>query len=179
MNINWNKLNRQSHYWGSAICAIPLLIILVTGTLLLLKKEFSWIQPATVRGVEKVPSVSFDEILKVAMRVEEAGIKSWKDIDRLDVRPSKGLVKVRANNQWEVQLDHSTLKILKVAYRRSDFIETIHDGTFFHDKVKLGVFLPAAVILLGLWLTGLYLFLKTLALKSAKKKRQKIVVGGN
>ena len=179
MNINWNKFNRQTHYWGSAICAIPLFIILISGTLLLLKKEFIWIQPATVRGVEKVPSVSFDDILKVAMGVEEAGIKSWEDIDRLDVRPSKGIVKVRANNQWEIQLDHSTLKILKVAYRRSDFIEKIHDGTFFHDKVKLGVFLPTAVILLALWLTGLYLFLKTLFVKNAKKKRQKIVAGEN
>ena len=173
MKTNWNKFNRQTHYWGSIVCAVPVLIIIATGSLLLLKNDFNWIQPATIRGIEKTPNVSFDDILKIAMTVEQAAINGWEDIDRIDVRPGKGVVKVRAESQWEVQIDHNTLEILQVAYRRSDFIESIHDGTFFHKKAKLFLFFPASLILLALWVTGLYLFIKTLLIKSAKKKRQK------
>ena len=172
MTINWKKFNRPTHYWGSIICAIPVLIIIGTGTLLLLKEEFSWIQPATARGAQGAPTVSFDDILKIAMSVKQAQINSWADINRLDVRPGKGVIKVRAENQWEIQLDQTSLEILQVAYRRSDFIESIHDGSYFHNKAKLGVFLPAAIILLLLWITGLYLFLKTLASKTAAKRRR-------
>jgi hypothetical protein len=46
-----------------------------------------------------------------------------------------------------------------VAYRRSDVIEQIHDGSFFSDAVKLYVFLPTGVFLILMWGTGLYLFL--------------------
>jgi hypothetical protein len=37
-------------------------------------------------------------------------------------------------------------------------IEAIHDGSWFHDAAKLWIFLPAAFVLLLLWLTGIYLF---------------------
>jgi uncharacterized iron-regulated membrane protein len=37
-------------------------------------------------------------------------------------------------------------------------IESIHDGSFFHDRAKLRLFLPAALVLVGLWMTGIYLF---------------------
>ena len=170
--INWKKFNRKTHYWGSIICAIPVLIIIGTGSLLLLKKQLPWVQPATIRGTSQAPTASFEAILKAAMSIEKAGIASWDDVDRLDVRPAKGVVKVRAHNQWEIQLDHTTLEVLQVAYRRSDFIESLHDGSFFHAKAKLGLFLPAALILLVLWITGLYLFLKTLWAKNSSKKRQ-------
>ncbi|MBL4781128.1 MAG: PepSY domain-containing protein [Porticoccaceae bacterium] len=173
MSINWNKFNRKTHYWGSIICAIPVLIIIVTGTILLLKKEISWIQPATMRGLASTPRVSFDDILGASMAVKQAEIGGWDDITRLDVRPAKGIVKVRAVNQWEIQLDHNTLAVLQVAYRRSGLIEALHDGTFFHGGAKLTVFLPAALILLVLWISGLYLFIKTMAAKGAKKRRQK------
>ncbi|PCH82976.1 MAG: hypothetical protein COB89_03915 [Piscirickettsiaceae bacterium] len=175
MNINWKKFNRKTHYWGAIICAIPLLIVIGTGVLLLLKKDFEWIQPSTIRGSGEIPHISFEQILNAAKTVGEAGIKDWSDIDRLDVRPSKGIVKVRAKNQWEIQIDHQTLKVLQVAYRRSDFIESIHDGTFFHDAAKLWLFLPCAVILFALWVTGLYMFLTThFAKRRSKKKRQKL-----
>ena len=74
-------------------------------------------------------------------------IKSWSDIDRLDVRIDKGIVKVRGKNRWEVQIDTQTKKVLQVAYRRSDLIEQLHDGSWFNEKVKLYIFLPSGIIL--------------------------------
>lgn len=175
MKISWKKFNRKTHYWGSIICAIPIVIVIGTGILLILKKEIEWVQPPSARGEGKVPEISFEQIINTAKQVEEAGITGWSDIDRLDVRPNKGIVKVRAKNQWEIQIDHQTMEILQVAYRRSDFIESIHDGSYFHDLAKLGLFLPCAIILFVLWVTGLYLFLTThFAKQKSKRKREQL-----
>jgi hypothetical protein len=68
------------------------------------------------------------------------------------------MLKVWAKNNWEVQIDIATGQVLQVAYRRSDMIEAIHDGSLFHENVKRWVFVPVGMIPLVLWLTGLYLF---------------------
>ena len=141
--------------------------------LLLLKKEISWVQPPTIRGESRIPTLNFDQLLDVARTVPEAAITDWEQIKRIDVRPSKGIAKIQTQDQWEIQIDSHSGKILQVAYRRSDTIEALHDGTFFHDKAKLWIFLPAAVILLTLWITGIYLFLLPYMSKSRRKKRQK------
>ncbi len=115
-------------------------------------------QPPTRLGSAFAPSLTFEQILRASQQAPEAEIQGWDDIDRLDVRPGKGMLKVRARNRWEIQLDAATGEVLQVAYRRSDLIESLHDGSFFHDKAKLLVFLPSGFLLLGLWLTGMYLF---------------------
>lgn len=156
--MNWPRLNRKVHYWIAFVSALPVLVIICTGILLQLKKDVDWVQPPEQRRSSREPTVSFDVILESCRTVPEAEIESWKDVNRVDVRPSKGIIKVRAKNSYEVQLDQQTGEVLQVAYRRSDTIEAIHDGSWFHDVAKLWVFLPAAVILLVLWITGMYLF---------------------
>jgi uncharacterized iron-regulated membrane protein len=167
-----SKLNRDLHRWGSILIALPVAVIIVTGVILQLKKESGWIQPTTKEGSSRELSVSFDQILSATQSVPEAGVKSWDDIDRVDVRPSKGMLKVRCKNRSEVQLDTKTGDVLQVAYRRSDLIESIHDGSFFHDRVKLWVFLPVALVLGVLWMTGIYLFFLPYYAKW-RKRRQK------
>ena len=164
------KINRVFHRRASVLIALPLLLVIGTGLLLMLKKDVAWIQPPTQRGSTKELGVSFDQILASAKSVPEAGIEGWEDIDRLDVRPSKGMLKVRANNRWEIQVDAVTGEVLQTAYRRSDFIESLHDGSFFHDKVKLFIFLPSGVILLLLWVTGIYLFVQPYLLRRKRRK---------
>ena len=59
--------------------------------------------------------------------------------------------------------------MLQTAYRRSDLIESIHDGSFFGgDWIKLGIFLPAGIVLFLMWLTGLWMFWQPIA---ARKRR--------
>ena len=170
--MNYKKLNTKIHYWGSAIIIIPFLIVLISGIFLQVKKEFTWIQPKTMKTQYRELTLSFDEILIAAKSVEEVGIKSWKDIKLLDVRPGKGITKVRAKNSWEIQIHNQTAEVLAVNYRRSDFFESLHDGSWFHDSAKLGIFLPSAIIMLIMSLTGLYLFLKILPSKLGKKKKK-------
>ena len=154
-----SKLSRLLHRWGSIIALLPITIIIFSGIVLQLKKESAYIQPPTQRGAGTEPTIGFERILEVVRTVPEVGIESWEDVDRLDVRPGKGVVKVRCKNRYEVQIDTETAEILHVAFRRSDLIESIHDGSYFNDHFKLWVFLPAGIVLAALVITGLHLFL--------------------
>lgn len=167
--MKFNLLNRKIHYWLSIAAAVPILIVIVSGIFLQTKKHFAWIQPAELRGAGKSPTLSLPEILQVSKSVPEAEIKSWDDINRLDVRPSRGMLKVRAQNNWEIQIDTETGAVLQSAYRRSDIIESIHDGSFFSDWIKSWIFLPSAIILLLLWLTGMYLFILPYLVRRRRK----------
>ena len=165
-----NKQIRKIHYWISPFIFIPILIILSTGILLQLKKQSDWIQPPIQQGVSNIPSIEFQQMLEAAKSVPEAEINSWDDIDRIDVRPEKGISKIRSNNQLEIQIDNQTNEILLVEYRRSDIIESIHDGSFFTDYVKFGWFLPTAVLLIVMSISGIYMFLLPVSMKRKKVK---------
>ena len=54
--------------------------------------------------------------------MKEAEISSWDDIDRIDIRPDKGIAKIRSKNNWEIQLDLESSEIYSVNFRRSDII---------------------------------------------------------
>ena len=154
-----NRWMRVLHRWGSLGIAIPILVVIATGLLLQLKKQLPWVQPPAMRGSADQPSVSWDQLLASVSTVPEAEIHRWEDVDRIDVRVGQGVAKVQSKNRWEVQVDLASGEVLQSAYRRSDWIEGMHDGSWFGgDGVKLGLFLPAAVILLGLWVSGMFLF---------------------
>lgn len=169
--MNFKKANRSIHKWASIIIALPLLVVLISGILLLLKKEISFIQPPTARGESPVPSLHFDQVLAIAQSVSTAKIQSWDDIDRLDIRPSKGLIKIRSYNRVEIQIDSSSGEILHIAKRRSDLIESIHDGTFFHKKANLWLMLPSAVAALLILVTGVVLFFIPYIIKNRKNRK--------
>ncbi len=159
--MSWNTRRdfRKLHRWGAFLTALPFLVVLISGLILQVKKEFSWIQPPTQQGSisNQTPELSFQQILELATTVPQAEISGWEDVDRLDVRPDEGVVKVRAQNGWELQFDLGTGELLHSQQRNSDWIESLHDGSWFHDKAKLWIFLPSAGIVGTLWLTGIYL----------------------
>lgn len=164
-------LNRRVHYWAALLSAAPLLVIAVTGILLQLKKHVTWVQPAERRGVGREPVLAPGRLLEVCRGVPEAQVGGWDDISRVDLRPDRGIYKVSARNGWEVQVDAQTGEVLQAAYRRSDVIESLHDGSWFHDWAKLGLFLPAGVVLIVLWATGMYLFLLPYAVRWRRTRK--------
>jgi uncharacterized iron-regulated membrane protein len=168
-----NKWSREIHRWGTVVVVLPLLLVIVTGVLLLLKDNTDWVQPPTAKVLNQQLSIGWDELLRSAASVDEAQVETWDDVDRIDVRPSKGIAKIRSKNRWEVQVDTSTGEVVHVAYRRSDLIESLHDGSFFSDWVKLGIYLPSALVLLVLWLTGIWLWFMP---HLAKRRRKRSVV---
>ncbi|MHC4989365.1 MAG: PepSY domain-containing protein [Planctomycetota bacterium] len=167
-----NKWSRKVHRWGAIGVAVPIAVVIGSGLLLQLKKQWGWVQPPTARGEPISPTLSFDQILQIASTVPEAGVRGWDDVDRLDVRPGRGVVKVRCKNRWEIQIDSSSGAVLQSTYRRSDLIESIHDGSWFHDRAKLWLFLPSGVVLGGLWFTGVYLWALPLVMKRRGRLRR-------
>lgn len=164
-----NRWSRRIHRWGAILIAVPVLLVIITGLLLQLKKEIAWIQPPTRKGAQPGLRIGWDSILEKAKSVKEAEVESWDDIDRLDVRPAKGVIKIRCVNNWELQLDSGNAELLSSAYRRSDFIESLHDGSFFSDFAKLYVFFANGLVLLALWISGMYLWY--LPIRSRRKKQ--------
>jgi uncharacterized iron-regulated membrane protein len=157
--MSFNFLNRKIHYWASFIVAIPLLVMITSGLLLQAKKHWSWVQPVENRGTGTTPAIDLEGILTSLKTVPEMNVRGWDDVNRLDVRPGRGMVKAWLKNGYEVQVDLGTGGILQASYRRSDLIETIHDGSFFGgDWTKLGLFVPAGLVLLLLWLSGLWMW---------------------
>ena len=176
MKPNMKRLLRQIHYWLSLAVAIPAGIIFFAGIFLMLKKEVDWIQPPTANGVvsQQLPAISYQKMLDAAKQHPEAQIENWSDIDRIDLRVGKGIAKLQAKTGWEVQVDTQTGDVLSVAYRRSDLIEQIHDGSYFSDMVKLYVFLPTGVLLILMWGSGLYLFLLPRLPRKKKPPRREL-----
>jgi uncharacterized iron-regulated membrane protein len=163
---------RRTHRWGAIAIALPILLVIGTGILLQVKKQVTWVQPPTQRGQAAYPELTFDAMLEVVRTVPEAQVRTWDDIDRIDVQVRRGMAKVVCRNRWEVQIDTRTGDILQVAYRRSDLIESLHDGSFFGQAAKLGLFLPSGFVLFGLWTTGMYLWaLPIIARRNGRRRR--------
>lgn len=165
------KWHRKLHRWGALLVLVPSAILFATGVLLQLKKDWSWVQPPTMRGSTSALEIPWEDVLAATRAIPEAEVTSWDDVDRLDVRPGRGLVKVRCRNHWEVQIDAATGAVLSSALRRSDLIESIHDGSYFHDAVKLWIWLPAAVVLCAMWVTGVYLWWLPYAMRRRRRRR--------
>ena len=121
-----------------------------------------------------VPVIELGHLLESVRTDPELGVSSWDDVNRIDVRPGRGVAKVWLHSGYEVQVDLGTGRVMHTAYRRSDLIESIHDGSFFGgDWVKLGVFLPTGATLLLLWGTGLWMWWVTFANKRRVRARKR------
>lgn len=168
-----NRWSRKLHRWGAVLTAVPVLVVIVTGLLLQVKKEVTWVQPPTMRGTPGPANLDWETVLLATKEIPEANVASWDDIDRLDVRPDRSLIKVQCRNRWELQLDWTTGKVLHSAYRRSDWIETLHDGSFFGEFSKYYLFLPSGLILFGLWFTGAYLWYLPIHVRRKKRRAKR------
>ena len=169
--MSLTRLNRKVHYWISLALFLPLPVIALTGGLLQLKKQLAWVQPTEQRGGDGVPVVSFADLLAAA-RANDPTVRDWQDVPRIEVRPQKGLAKVVTAGSIEVQVDLASGAVLQAAVRRSDWIESLHDGSWFGDWVKFAFFLPAAVVLLFSTVSGVVLFVWPFVLKARKRRIQ-------
>jgi uncharacterized iron-regulated membrane protein len=172
--MSGNVLNRKLHYWGAAIIAIPLLFVIGSGILLQLKKNWAWVQPVEYRGKVKTPQIELTDILNAMKNLSHPEVKvaSWADVKRLDVRPDRGVAKATLPNDWEVQVDTTDGRVMSVAYRRSDWIEAIHDGSIFSDTYKIWVVLPSGIVLLFLWGSGMWMWIYPLIHKGRVRRRK-------
>jgi len=101
-------------------------------------------------------------------------------IDRMDVRPDKGMVKfIFVEGYWGLQLDATTGNLLHVERRRSDFIENVHDGSILDyltgttdEQIKLVYTSIMGLALLSFTITGFWLWLGPKRLRALNKSHR-------
>lgn len=168
---------RVYHKYLGLGLAVLLLVSAITGLLLGWKKDAAWIQPPSQKGQstaleEWLPNYELADLASTAL-AEAYPKQADNPIDRLDVRPSKGIVKVLfEQGYWEVQIDGATGAILSVDKRYSDFIEHIHDGSIISDLFKLGAMNLLGIGLSVMIVTGFWLWYGPRRLRFLKRRRK-------
>ena len=154
------KLFWKLHRWIGIAISLVLVCTAVTGLMLLVKKKVAWIQPPTETGSpgQAADFVPLETAIQAALALDLPEFQQESDVARIDVRPARRVYKLRSvRGNREVQIDAISGQVLATGVRRSDFIERLHDGSFFgggfHDVVMplvaLGVLF---LVLTGLWI---------------------------
>lgn len=166
---------RKYHKWLGIALALFLLVSAITGILLAWKKDIDLLQPPTNKGVSKELStwMPVEELANIATEALYAAHPNLEGnaVDRMDIRPSKGIVKVLFDKGWwEVQVDGTTGEIKSIQKRHSDWIEALHDGSIITDWFKLISMNFVGWGLLIMIGTGLWLWYGPKQVRQLKKK---------
>jgi uncharacterized iron-regulated membrane protein len=173
----YRKLHRQI---ASLLFAFFLLIS-ITGLLLAWKKNTGgYLLATTYEGTSPVLSnwLPLDSLQKIAVAALHAQVSPELSsaIDRIDIRPDKGMAKiVFRDHYWALQLDGATGKVLHLERRRADFIEHLHDGSLL-DRItgsKSLKLIYSSVMALGLLLltiTGFWLWYNPRRIKKGRRE---------
>lgn len=150
------------HRWIGIALGLVLALSAVTGLLLLRKKEHAWIQPPTAAGAPG-PVEALRPLQEVYAAVFALGLPEFRgeeDISRIDFRPDKRVHKVvSVHGHAEVQVCAITLRTSGPAIRRSDWLEQLHDGSWFGGWAHALLMPLAALALLFLALSGYVMWL--------------------
>lgn len=164
------KFRTWHRFFGTGL-GLFILISAITGVLLGWKKDVDILQPPEQKGSHSNVAewVSIDAIVKSATHAIDSVVGRTILVDKLDVRPSKGIIKVLfKEGYWEVQVDGATGKSLSVLQRHSDWIEHIHDGSIIGDAFKLVYTNTIGWGLLTLAISGFWLWYGPKVIKKIK-----------
>lgn len=150
----------HAHLWLGVLFTALLLVVSVTGVLLNHKRGLG-----LMPQVDHTPSGAFTASLPLAELANRAlgaaGLTGGPEsIDRMDVRPRDGLVKVRLRDasSTEVTVDLVTGAILHVGARGDVFLEKVHSGEALGSRWVL-LSTIAAIALIVLLVSGYWLWL--------------------
>lgn len=135
--------------------------------------------PKTQKGSELVVDnwITLAEISEIASSFAHDSLRKSPVIDRIDVRPQKGVAKVIFETHFtELQIDCTTGEILSVSTRASDIIEKLHDGSIVdyfirvdQDPVKLFYTTSASLGLILLSVSGFWMWYNPKRIRKLKK----------
>jgi uncharacterized iron-regulated membrane protein len=179
------RFYRKIHKWIGTFLFVFFFFISVTGLLLGWKKHSGGlILPKTERGTsaDLKTWLSFDSLHTIALTALRDSFpeKRSPQLDRIDARPDKGVVKfVFKNHFTEIQLDGATGQVLAVNTRTSDIIEQIHDGSILDfafttsdGQIKLTYTTLTGLSLLLLTVTGFFLWYNPIRIRHTKQTNQ-------
>jgi hypothetical protein len=147
----------HAHLWLGIITTGIVLLLGVTGILLNHKRALG-----LMPDVPHEPTADFGDALSLASLAGRAALAapaaSDAGVDRMDVRPRDGIIKVRFRDDavTEVTLDISDGRVLHVGERNDVFLEKLHSGEIFGDRwvllSDLGAVALVILVLTGYWL---------------------------
>jgi hypothetical protein len=168
------KLSRVAfyvHLWLGVLSTIALIAISVTGILLNHKRGLGLMPdvPHEPTG-DFVAALPIERLAYAALAAAPPEAKGdWKDgdavdiglIDRMDVRPRNGFVKVRLRDRasMEMTVDLNTGRVIHVGRRADVFLEKLHSGEIFGGLPFVIISDIAAVALVLTLITGYWLWL--------------------
>lgn len=177
------KTFRKIHRITGAFLFIFFFILASSGLLLGWKKNSGgYILPKTVKGQSNNPQdwlpldVLHENAINIARR--EISTDFSAELDRIDVRPDKGMAKfVFTEDYWGLQLDLTTGELLQLEKRHSDLIENIHDGVildhFFDtegEQFKLVYTSIMGLSLLTFTITGFWLWFGPKRMRETRRR---------
>lgn len=160
------RFSRWMHKWVGALLALIMVALSITGGFVAFKNEIEYLQPAGRSGTagnlaEVIPPARVAEII-LALKLAEA--PTLKQINRIELRPSKRMYKVRLEqiSAWrsprEIQVDAMTGAILNDGVRGDQLWLDLHSFAVFGETTKLLTMTMSGLALLWLGLSGYYLF---------------------
>jgi hypothetical protein len=164
-----------AHLWAGVIFTVVLTTIAVTGVLLNHKRGLG-----LMPDVPNEPTGNFTAALPLS-RLAEIGITAvfpdsqpaLRLVDRMDVRPRDGFVKVRLRDaaSMEATVDLNSGRVLHVGSRGDVFLEKLHSGEIFGGR---GVWLSdlGAIGLVLTLITGIWLWLAPRLERGAGRDRR-------
>ena len=165
------RIARKVHRTTGAFLFAFFFLVAITGLLLGWKKHTGGVILAdTAKGKSAKPEdwLSFDVLRAKAQDAfrERISAEISPEIDRIDVRPGRGIAKfIFVEGYWGIQLDLTTGEPLLIERRRSDFIENVHDGVILDnllgtssEQIKLVYTSVMGLALLTFTITGFWLW---------------------
>jgi uncharacterized iron-regulated membrane protein len=177
------RLARRIHRTIGIFLFAFFLIVAATGLLLGWKKHSGgYLLPESQQGVSSnvadwLPMATL-HAKALAFARDSISADISPELDRIDIRPDKGMVKfVFVEDYWGLQLDCTTGELLLIEKRRSDFLENIHDASILDDvlgtsdeQIKLVYTSIMGSALLTFTITGFWLWLGPRRLRKAKSE---------
>jgi len=136
---------RKVHRLTGAFLFVFFFVISISGLLLGWKKHSGDLLLAKTRKGQSVDQIQWlpPAVLtqKAVTYLRDSISKELSpEIDRIDIRPDKGIAKIIFKNHYTgLQVDCTTGEILHTEQRWSDLIEHIHDGSVVDNLMGWGV----------------------------------------
>lgn len=169
---------RAWHKAIGAVAAFFFILIAGTGLLLIWKKNSNgYLLAETMNGSNNDANfwISLSDVQSAGVHILKEKLPGMDTtIDRIDVRPDKGMAKVRFKNHYHaLQIDLATGNLLYLEKRRADFIEKLHDGSLFDEwlgsnVVKLSYGSLAGLSLFFLSVSGFLLWINPRRIRHLK-----------
>ncbi|KAF3984814.1 MAG: hypothetical protein HFP81_00250 [Methylococcales symbiont of Hymedesmia sp. n. MRB-2018] len=169
LSVFSHKLHRVSAY----VIAIPFLVILITGILLLLRKDLPFMRS----GGE--PNIKVEQIQKmeyVFNVIDDRFNVRFDDIKAVHLYINRGIYRVDDKQGKTYNLKADDLTTISTYVKKdtiSNFIFRLHEGTIFGDFTLYFIYLPSSIFMMLLLFSGIYFLTIRIKKKFATKRQQK------